>query len=163
MKRVFILIITCLLAAMTLTETGCSNRSTNGEATGDSIKMTKEDSLSPAKWLASLSHQISMNPNNYALYNDRSEVYLRLDSLKAAIQDVEKALKINDSISETYYLRGYYACLDKDTAKAVESLEKAMTLGTINSEVPYQLGQIAFMQKNYVKADDLSSNFGILF
>ncbi len=157
MKRVFfIILVFCVTFGIILSEAGCGNPKNKTENRAqDSLKMTKEDSLSPVKWLASLSHQISMNPNNYALYNDRSEVYLRLDSLFAAIRDVEKAIAINDSISETHYLRGFYACLAKDTVKAMESLDKAMRLGTINAEVPYQLGQIALVQKNYARAEDL--------
>ncbi len=144
-------VIAALLGA--LFNLGCGKSHKKG--TENPSVMTKADSLSPAKWLASLTHQIKMNPHNYALYSDRSEVYLRLDSLDAAIRDIDKAITINDSISDLHYLRGFYACIDKDTTKAIAELEKAMRLGTINAEVPYQLGQIALMQKDYPRAEDL--------
>ena len=156
MNRIFILLITGFFLGVLAFSCGCGTAASEAKkGEGDSSKMSGADSLSPQKWLASLTHQIKMNPNNYALYNDRSEVYMKLDSLAAAIRDVEKAISINDSISDTHYLRGFYACIQKDTVRAVQELKKAMELGTINAEVPYQLGQIYLMQKNYGEAEEL--------
>jgi tetratricopeptide (TPR) repeat protein len=104
--------------------------------------------------LNALTLQIKQSPKDYALYQQRSELYFQMDSLPQAMADIEAALKRYPQGPELHYWRGFLAYVNNDTALAMKALRAADSLGTNNPEVPYQMGQIFFLQKRYNRALD---------
>lgn len=133
---------------------GVFSKKEDTHTASDSLK--QQDTLvSPAQMLQSLNRQIQMNPRDYVLYQQRSEVFFKLDSMGKAIEDIEYAITLNDSITDLHYQRGVYAYIENDTALAMQKFKKALSLGTTNPEVTYQMSQIYMLRKDYVKADAL--------
>lgn len=149
MKRLSFLLITLLLSGLV----ACGDRTASSKKTTADSTANAKDSLSPEVLLAALAGQIAQNPNNYALLNKRSELYYRLDSVTAALRDIEASLKINDSVPETYYLKGFYSLNNADTATALKALTYALQLGTPDPEVSYQLGQVYIAQNKLNEAN----------
>lgn len=109
-------------------------------ATLDSLRQA------PGVVLESLNKQIAEEPDNYGLFQDRSELYYALDSLDLAISDINKALQMYQNGPDLHYWKGFLSFVNDDTTAARISFEKAIGLGSQNPEVYYQLGQLYFFQ-----------------
>ncbi|MCI4667763.1 MAG: tetratricopeptide repeat protein [Bacteroidia bacterium] len=127
-----------------------------GEQEGKTIDVEKIDSLrkDPTFTLELLNEQIEKEPDNYGLFQDRSELYFGLDSLDNAIKDIEEAIKLYEKGPDLHYWRGFLSFIKNDTAAARESYQKAIGLGSQNPEVYYQLGQVYFFQNKYKAAEN---------
>lgn len=148
MKQLSLLLLTLLLCGLV----ACGDRAASPKKNAADSTANAQDSLDPQALLAGLAGQIAQNPNNYALLNKRSELYYRLDSVGAALRDIEASLKINDSVPETYYLKGFYSLNNADTATALKALSYALQLGTPDPEVSYQLAQVYIVQNKLTEA-----------
>jgi len=102
--------------------------------------------------LSSLNTQIERESRSYSLFQQRSLVYYYLNREDSAVLDVEKALKLYPDGPELHYLRGFYAFVADDTARAMNAFKKAAFLGSVNPETFYQMGQIFFLQGKYAEA-----------
>ena len=65
-----------------------------------------------------------------------------MDSLDAAIRDINNAIKLFKEGHELYYLKGFYAFAIGDTLTALQAYRTATGLGSTNPESWYQLGQL---------------------
>jgi tetratricopeptide (TPR) repeat protein len=119
-------------------------------AAADSLN-ARVDSVpqTPEVMLNALNLQIEQKPQDYALYQQRSELYFQIDSLEQAVADIEEAIRRYPTGPDLRYWRGFLAYVQDDTAQAMRSLRTADSLGTKNPEVPYQMGQIYFLQGKY--------------
>ncbi|MEO0898326.1 MAG: tetratricopeptide repeat protein [Bacteroidota bacterium] len=102
--------------------------------------------------LVSLNKQIAANPDDYGLYQDRSELYFGMDSLEKAVVDINKAIELYRNGPDLYFWKGFLTFILNDTVEARKAFEIAEGLGSQNPEVYYQLGQIYFFQKRYEDA-----------
>jgi len=106
----------------------------------------------PQVVLESLQKQIQKDPEDYSLYQDRSELYYAMDSLDRSLEDIDRAIRLYDKGPDLYYWKGFLSFVGEDTAAAKRAYLRARDLGSQNPEVFYQLGQIYFFQGKYDKA-----------
>lgn len=142
------------LLLMIIAINGCN--STSPQAPEHQGKVFKLDQNSdPQARIRTLSKQIIQNPENYALYEERSRLFYQLDRLDSALLDIDAAIKIYRNGPELHYLKGFYAYMADDTATARKELQAAIGLGSANPESFYQLGQLYFIQTKYEQAHEL--------
>ena len=105
--------------------------------------------------LDSVNARIVRNPNRASLYDDRAQVYLTVDSLKAALRDMERAVKL-DSANVSLRLRLgdlYYRMVNVSEAKA--QFEAAAQLDPSNTAALLKQAEIQLVLRNYAKSMDL--------
>lgn len=105
--------------------------------------------------LDSVNARIVRNPNRAALYDDRAQVYLTVDSLKPALRDMERAVKL-DSTNVNLRLRLgdlYYRMVKVGNAKG--QFEAASRLDPSNTSAILKLAEIQLVLRNYAKSMDL--------
>ncbi|MEL6698084.1 MAG: tetratricopeptide repeat protein [Bacteroidota bacterium] len=130
----------------------CEQTNTDTDA---SKQAARPDSITDVSRIAALTKQIESNPEDYALFQDRSELYYQIDSLDRAIADIEAAIALYQTGPDLHYWRGFLAFTSGDTLQARTAYQRAIDLGTQNSEAYYQLGQVAFFNQNYGEAQQL--------
>ncbi len=77
-----------------------------------------------------------------------SELYFIVKQYQKAIENINKALKINENLSKAYYLKGSIYRESGDTARAVSSLETAIEQDNLFLDAYYDLGIIYAARKN---------------
>lgn len=68
----------------------------------------------------------NMLPNNQELYIAEAEMYLILKEYQKALDNCNRALKVNSFNADAYFYKGLVYTEIKDTAKAISSLETAI-------------------------------------
>ncbi|MDZ4665841.1 MAG: tetratricopeptide repeat protein [Bacteroidota bacterium] len=82
-----------------------------------------------------------------------SELYFIVKQYKEAIENINKALKINENIAKAYYLKGSIYRESGDTSKAISSLETAVEQDNRLTDAYYDLGIIYAARKNPIAFD----------
>ncbi len=77
-----------------------------------------------------------------------SELYFIVRQYKEAIENINKALKLNENIAKAYYLKGSIYRESGDTTKAISSLETAVEQDNRLTDAYYDLGIIYAARKN---------------
>ena len=108
-----------------------------------------EDSLNLAK-LA-----IKINPKNEKLWLILAESQQANKLYKKALDSLNKAEKINSSISEIYFAKSNVYLKTSQQTKAKSALEKGIKIEPKNHKAIFQLGNIFLMEKNYLEAINL--------
>lgn len=104
--------------------------------------------------LDAINKQIAQHPDDYGLFQDRSELYFYMDSLEKSIEDINEAIRLYPNGPDLYFWKGFVSFILSDTIEAKKAFEIAIGLGSQNPEVYYQLGQIAFFKGDYPTALD---------
>lgn len=105
--------------------------------------------------LDSVNARIVRNPNRAALYDDRAQVYLTVDSLKAALRDLERAVKLDSTnVGMRLRLGDLYYRMVK-VADAKEQFEAAARLDPSNTSAILKQAEIQLVLRNYAKSMDL--------
>lgn len=78
--------------------------------------------------LATLTGQIQQSPDNATLYLKRAQTYLALNDTSHALDDLDKAISLDNTLAEAYMLRGQQRFKLHDRNAAFEDLKKAMSL-----------------------------------
>lgn len=101
------------------------------------------------KALESLSLGLNIAPSSTVLLNNRAHTYLLLDSVSAALKDIDKSLKI-DSLQEwTLQTRAFLYLKDNDTESAEFLLNKLKQNFPENSSIFSGLATIAEIKGDY--------------
>lgn len=82
-----------------------------------------------------------------------SELFFIVKQYKEAIENINKALKINENIAKAYYLKGSIYRESGDTSKAISSLETAVEQDNRFTDAYYDLGVIYAARKNPLAFD----------
>lgn len=146
MKNRLTHILLTLLAALVITS--CGNTSNEDF-----------DKLSNNEKLKVLDIQIHKHPNDAELYYKRADVLLAMDENKEAhitqaINDLMKAIQIDDTKCEYYMLLGDAYFANRDIEHSYSSLERALELDKDNIKATLKLGEIAFYGRDYDRAMD---------
>ncbi len=99
--------------------------------------------------LTAINKQILNEPNNAALYNERSKVYLKFKQLEDAINDAKRCILL-DSTKADYYINEadvFFAANETRLAKDV--LEKTVSKFPTNTEGLLKLGELFYLVKQY--------------
>lgn len=150
MPRPLLLLSHILLFCLLCLQLACQSDETEDHS-GENPS-SSEISDSPEALVKALSLQIEQNPKDYTLYETRSMAFYELDSVEAAIRDIDQALSLYRNGPELHYWRGFLAFTQDDTAKAMDEYKASIGLGSRNPEVYYQMGQLFFLQGQYTQA-----------
>jgi tetratricopeptide (TPR) repeat protein len=82
-----------------------------------------------------------------------SELFFIVKQYKEAIENINKALKINENIAKAYYLKGSIYRESGDTTKAISSLETATEQDNRFADAYYDLGVIYAARRNPIAFD----------
>jgi len=103
--------------------------------------------------LAELNRQIDKNPKNGDLYQQRAEYYYRNNDSDKALDDILKAIKL-DQKKSTYYVTLADIYLTKsETDKVEESLKKAIAIDNLN-EAYLKLAELYLYQFMYKECNE---------
>lgn len=138
---------TMLLGLLAITMTVACGGPANGPGAGTA---TLRDPFLIA--LDSVNARIVRNPNRAALYDDRAQVYLTVDSLGPALRDMERAVKL-DSTNVNMRLRLgdlYYRMVKVGNAR--DQFEAASRLDPSNTSAILKLAEIQLVLRNYARS-----------
>ncbi len=109
-------------------------------------------------WVNSLNlwnYIIATNPNSAIAYNNRANVYDKLEKHDLAIKDFDRALAIDPIYIEGLCNRGTLAYFyEKSLSKALHYYDRALFLNSRSSSIYYLLGVIYAHNNNYRKAEE---------
>ena len=128
----------------------CSGEKKNQEKMVD----LKTVSDKPDAKVSHLTEAIEKEPNNAGLYAQRSRLYLDLKQDKAALADAEKAISLDNSKGEYYFLK---AKAQRNLNRLEAALTSAQTAETKNyrtGDLYILMGEINLIIKQYQKAID---------
>jgi tetratricopeptide (TPR) repeat protein len=92
------------------------------------VYMNYDEPGSPEKAIAYLSEAMEMDPNYSEYYNDRGNIYLKLDRLPEALQDYQKAIDLSPPYWEVWSNVGQCHLRMNQLDKAIEALDRALDL-----------------------------------
>ncbi|WNJ18066.1 tetratricopeptide repeat protein [Pontibacter sp. G13] len=126
---------------------GCDSSESPSNSNSESPEAQTQ--ATPADHIQALSLQISKNPKDYGLLEDRSRWYFEVDSMEKAMKDIEGAIALHPTGDQLYAWKGFLYYAQEDTATARSAYIESIRLGSKDPEVFYQLGQLDFFQKRY--------------
>jgi protein O-mannosyl-transferase len=115
-------------------------------------------------------HTLSVTENNYMVFNNRGNTYLRLGNYSLAIQDYDRAIEIYHNFSMAYNNRGLaYGNLGKYT-RAIEDFDRAVEIDPTYPMAYYnrgnaylELGNFNRAIENYDKAIAINSQIPLVY
>lgn len=108
----------------------------------------------PEVKLSRLNQAISNNPNNAALYGQRSRLYVDLKKPELALQDAEKALSIEPNKGEFYFLKAKAQRNLNRLEAALRSAQDAEAREYNQAELFILIGEIHLIIKQYQQSID---------
>jgi tetratricopeptide (TPR) repeat protein len=100
---------------------------------------------------------IKTHPSNPQGYFLRAKYYFLCENHKAALKDVDFALKYRQC-ADYYELKGDVLSLAQKYALSSESFSKALLLDTLRHSCRYKAAKACFLSKNYKEAEKLLKN-----
>jgi tetratricopeptide (TPR) repeat protein len=131
----------------------CGDKSGTADGTV-TLDTTARDTASPAFKIDRLTEQLKFGPQNWRLWQQRSELFYETGNVARAMADIEKAIEYSITEPETYYLRGFYYYALKQDSAALKDFQRAADLNSTNPENYHQIGNIYLFQKEYAKAEE---------
>lgn len=114
----------------------------------DSVELSREAEF------ALINEELKKDHNNARLYIKRAQLHNKYREIGFAIEDVDRALKIDSLIPEFYLLKAELCKKGEDFKYAKETLDKCLEIDNDNVEARIELGWLAFIIKNYEQAID---------
>lgn len=119
-------------------------------ALGCSPKSNQE--MTPDQQIAVLNAKIKKNSKDAELYYQRAEIYLQLEKVNDAINDLIKAVELEPKVVKYHTLLGDAYFKNGNVENSYKSLQEAIRLEPKNLEANLKLGEIAFYSKDYDRA-----------
>jgi tetratricopeptide (TPR) repeat protein len=128
--------------------------SCKGEIEQAATETNPKDSVELAKTIdfESVNSELKADPNNPTLYIKRARVYQKYDEVPLAIEDIDRAIKIDSLVSEYYLLKAELQKKEGWYAEAKRTLDKCLLMDNKNIQARIELGWIAFIIQNYPQA-----------
>jgi tetratricopeptide (TPR) repeat protein len=101
-----------------------------------------------------INEQLKKDINNSALYIKRASLYKKYNDLSSAVNDVDRAIKIDSVIPEFYLLKAELLKSQNNLKGAKTALDQCMKIDNNNIEARVELGWLALIVKNYDQALD---------
>lgn len=130
----------------------CNN---NEQPVQEAVNSSKTDSLlqkinSPE--LKAVNKKLLDNPNDPALYHERSKIYLAAHELDEALGDSKRAISIDSSKAEYYLTLADVYFAHNNTRQAKDVLEKITVKFPQNTEGLLKLAELLYFVRQYEKA-----------
>src|SRR5690606_1564966 len=113
-----------------------------------------KDSVEVAKTLdfEQINNELKNDPNNASLYIKRARIYQKYNDNLLAIEDVDRAIKVDSLIPEYYLLKAELQKKEGGYADAKRTLDKCLLIDNKNVQARIELGWMAFIIQNYKQA-----------
>ncbi len=144
------LLIIIIAISIYLFSCGTDNSTTIGE---DVLVKDSTESEQIVEFRA-INNLLKKDINNASLYLKRAKLFMKYNDLSSAVNDLDRAIKIDSLIPEFYLLK---AELLKNQVKLKESkavLDQCMLIDNGNIQARIELGWLALVAKNYKQALD---------
>ncbi len=148
MKILQIIIPCLLLLSFSCTEETTQQNNDQPEVVKDSLTIVKEQDFEV------VNTQLKNDPNNPNLYLKRAQLYDKYNEVVMAIEDLERAIKIDSLIPEFYLLKAELCKKNDDYQYAKRTLDKCLEIDNNNVQVRIELGWLAFLIQDYKQAID---------
>lgn len=112
------------------------------------------ENMSDTEILKVLDIKIHKSPKEPQLYYDRAKVLVRMGRNNEAINDLMKAIQMDDDEFDYYMLLGDAYFANGDIEHSYSTFEKALELDKDNTEAILKLGEISFYGRDYDRAMD---------
>ena len=106
----------------------------------EALTLLKKGQLEKAKNL--FSEILKYDPNNFAAYNNRGNIFFILENLNDALQNYEEAIKLKPDYSDAYNNRGNILRKLNKKNDAIESYQKAIEFDQNHQQAYKNLGSI---------------------
>ena len=106
----------------------------------EALTLLKKGQLEKAKNL--FSEILKHDPNNFAAYNNRGNIFFILENLNDALQNYEEAIKLKPDYSDAYNNRGNILRKLNKKNDAIESYQKAIEFDQNHQQAYKNLGSI---------------------
>jgi tetratricopeptide (TPR) repeat protein len=114
-----------------------------------SSKIVEGQNESQLTKLDSLSQAIIDSPDNSNAYYGRALYFFNENELDQALDDIKRALRINTSVAEFYFVEGNIYYNDQRFKEAFEAYQKVIELDVEHELAILKLSQIELVLKNY--------------
>jgi tetratricopeptide (TPR) repeat protein len=101
-----------------------------------------------------VNEQLKSDINNTGLYLKRARLYQKYKDLPSAINDIDRAIKIDSIIPDLYLLKAELLKLQGKYQESKLALDQCMLVDNANVEARIGLGWIALIAQNYEQALD---------
>lgn len=130
--------------------------SCKGEVKQVEATINPKDSVELAKSIdfESINNELKANPNNAMLYIKRARLYQQYNDIPMAIEDIDRAIKIDSLVPDFYLLKAEFYKKEGGYAEAKRTLDKCMMIDNKNVQARIELGWMAFLIQNYKQALD---------
>jgi tetratricopeptide (TPR) repeat protein len=137
------------VAGLLIFTTSCTNPVKETENKNAATKDTLNEEVNSVE-LKSLNEMLKADPNNSHLYYKRGKVYLGFKDFEAAIEDANRALKIDSLKTDSFYILltdASFTC--GRTRLAKESLERCIKNIPTSTKAYLKLAEMYFFVKKY--------------
>jgi tetratricopeptide (TPR) repeat protein len=125
----------------------CGTDTTINNESGNPIQDTTE--TEQTKEFKAINALLKDDIDNTALYLRRARLYMKYDDLPSAVNDVDRAIRL-DSLSPEYYLLKAELLKKQDLLKeSKEALDQCMLVDNNNLEARIELGWLALIARDY--------------
>jgi len=120
------------------------------------VEVPQQDTTLSEKALAfkAINDQLKANINDPALYLKRAELYKKYSDITSAIDDVDRAIKIDSLKPEFYLLKAELLKSTNKLKEAKTTLDQCMLVDNENVQARLELGYLALVIKDYQQALD---------
>ncbi|MFI5141249.1 MAG: tetratricopeptide repeat protein, partial [Bacteroidia bacterium] len=137
------------IAALLIVTTSCTNSTKETEKKGTSKKDTLSEEVNSVE-LKNLNELLKSDPNNPHLYYKRGKVYLGFQDFAAAIEDANRALKIDSLKTDSFYILLTDASfISGQTRQAKNTLERCVKNIPTSTKAYLKLAEMFFYVKKY--------------
>lgn len=137
------------MAILVLGMAACSG---SGEGDKARQKEAKKVATPVDERIADLSDRILQKPNNPNLYVSRALAYSEQDMHALALKDIDRALRIDSTVSFIHATKGEIFFKTGDLRSARLSLERASLYDPENTEALLKLGEVNYLLRRYPEA-----------
>jgi len=92
--------------------------------------------------------------NNSALYLKRAKLYMKYNDLSSAVNDLDRAIKVDSLIPDFYLLKAELLKNQDKLKESKKALDRCMEIDNNNLEARIELGWLALVARNYKQALD---------
>ena len=119
-------------------------------------KVPQQDTTLSEKALAfqAINDQLKANINDPTLYLKRAQLYKKYGDISSAVDDVDRAIKIDSLIPDFYLLKAELLKSDNKLKEAKAALDQCMLVDNENIPARLELGYLALVVKDYKQALD---------
>jgi tetratricopeptide (TPR) repeat protein len=137
------------IAVLSILATSCTNTNKESDKKNTKTKDTLSEEVNSVE-LKNLNELLKSDPNNSHLYYKRGKVYLGFKDFDAAIEDANRALKIDSLTTDSFYILLTDASfIPGKTRQAKEALERCIKNIPTSTKAYLKLAEMYFYVKKY--------------